>query len=173
MNYLWQSARITCFYLQRIPLILRRGELGWGPDHYLTNRSAVSQSHLNKWPSLNLWLCSSSLVRSQTLGGDSSCVWGCRPTTHTRFQNLRTSARSYSEMHPSINYLHPLDLWGSQGELGAILLTLFTLDGSLTYRDKQPLMLTFTPPINLRPRSDLVLTSILRDPNTSGRCQVP
>ncbi len=54
------------------PVNSTASELGWSPDHYLTIHSAVSQSYLKKWPLLNLWLCSSSLVRSQTLERESS-----------------------------------------------------------------------------------------------------
>ncbi len=54
------------------PVNSAASELGWGPDHYLTIHSAVSQSYLKKWPWLNLWLGSSSLVKSQTLRRESS-----------------------------------------------------------------------------------------------------
>lgn len=54
------------------PVNSTASELGWSPDHYLTIHSAVSQSYLKKWPLLNLWQCSAPLVKSQTLGRESS-----------------------------------------------------------------------------------------------------
>lgn len=59
-------------FIYTYPVNSIASELGWSPDHYLTIHSAVSQSHLKKWPLLNLWLYSSSLVKSQTLWRESS-----------------------------------------------------------------------------------------------------
>lgn len=58
----------------------------------------MSQSYLNKWPLLNLWLCSSSLVRSQTLKRKqfSSCVYwrSCKSVLQICFQNFRASLKT-------------------------------------------------------------------------------
>lgn len=68
------------------------------PDHYLTIHSAVSQSYLKEWPLLNLWLCSSSAVKSQTPAERrrlSSCVHGCGPTTNLLHKcSFRASEKS-------------------------------------------------------------------------------
>lgn len=68
------------------------------PDHYLTIHSAVSQSYLKEWPLLNLWLCSSSAVKSQTPAERrrlSSCIHGCGPPTNLLHKcSFRASEKS-------------------------------------------------------------------------------
>lgn len=77
MNYLGKSVHSPCF-IYTDPVNSAASEFGWNPDHYLSIHWAVSQSYLNKCPLVNLWLWSSSLVRSQTLQREisSAAVYG-------------------------------------------------------------------------------------------------
>lgn len=94
----WASLYASPGFIYTHSVNSTESQLGCGPDHYLTTHSAVSQSYLNKWPLLNLWLCSSSLVRSQTLKRKqfSSCVHGfsCKSVLQICLQNLKASLKT-------------------------------------------------------------------------------
>lgn len=73
INYLWRSTRLVRFHLT-YPVNSLVSELGWGPDHYLTIHSVVSQSYLKELPWLRLWKRSSSLVKSLIVWRESSAA---------------------------------------------------------------------------------------------------
>lgn len=122
MNHPGKSVHSPCF-IYTDPVNSVASELGRSPDHYLSIHWAVSQSYLNKCPLVNLWLCSSSLVRSQTLQSEisSAAVYAIWMQRCSDFAPQILLLITESSCRDHIIYKHIYEKWLSMTHLSLVL----------------------------------------------------